>query len=133
MAKGDDIQARLMAFARGAMDIGDQLPKTTAGNHIAGQLLRSATSAASNYAEARGAESKSDFIHKLGLVFKELNESEVWLELILSRQMIAGDLVPTVLEECKILCRIAAASRRTARNGRQQSGVETAQPEDCSG
>ncbi len=133
MAKGDDIQARLMAFAREAMDICDQLPKTTAGSHIAGQLLRSATSAASNYAEARGAESKSDFIHKLGLVFKELNESEVWLELILSRTMIPGDLVANVLEECKILCRIVAASRRTARNGRQTSAIETVQPEDCSG
>ena len=133
MAKGDDIQARLMEFARGAMDICDQLPKTTAGNHIAGQLLRSATSAASNYAEARGAESKSDFIHKLGLVFKELNESEVWLELILSRKMIPGDLVANVLEECKIMCRIVAASRRTARTGRQPSAIETVQPEDRSG
>jgi four helix bundle protein len=128
MAKGDDIQARLMAFAQGAMDICDLLPKTTAGNHIAGQLLRSATSAASNYAEARGAESKCDFIHKLGLAFKELNESEVWLELILSRKMIACDLVANVLEECKILCRIVAASRRTALYGRQPSAMETDQP-----
>jgi four helix bundle protein len=127
MAKGDDIQARLMAFAREAMDICDLLPKTTAGNHIAGQLLRSATSTASNYAEARGAESKSDFIHKLGLVFKELNESEVWLELI------PGNVVATVLEECKILCRIVAASRRTARNGRQSSAAQTIQPEDRPG
>ena len=133
MAKGDDIQARLMAFAQGAMDICDLLPKTTAGNHIAGQLLRSATSAASNYAEARGEESKSDFIHKLGLVFKELNESEVWLQLILSRKMIAGDIVATVLQDCKILCRIVAASRRTARNGRQPSAPETVQPEEYPG
>ncbi len=64
MAKGDDIQGRLKIFASEAMDICDLLPKSTAGNHIAGQLLRSATSAASNYAEARGAESKNDFIHK---------------------------------------------------------------------
>lgn len=133
MAKGDDIQARLMAFAQGAMDICDLLPKTTAGNHIAGQLLRSATSAASNYAEARGAESKSDFIHKLVLVFKELNESEVWLELIRSRRMIADDLVATVLQECKVLCRIVAASRRTARNGHQPSAPKTVQPEEYPG
>ena len=133
MAKGDDIQVRLMAFAGGAMDVCDLLPKTTAGNHIAGQLLRSATSAASNYAEARGAESKSDFIHKLGLVFKELNESEVWLELIVNRKMISSDLVANVLEECKISCRIVAASRRTARKGRQPSAGETVQPEDCPG
>ena len=65
MAKGDDIQARLVGFAVRVMDLCDQLPKITAGNHVASQLLRSASSAAPNYAEARGAESKNDFIHKL--------------------------------------------------------------------
>ena len=129
MAKGDDIQARLLGLAQGAMDVCDLLPNTTAGKHMAGQLIRSSTSAASNYAEARGAESKTDFIHKLGLVFKELNESEVWLELILSRNLVNGDLAAKVLEECKILCRIVASSRRTARNGRPPSSAETVQPD----
>ena len=115
MAKGDDIQVRLMAFSGEAMDICDMLPKTTAGNHVAGQLLRSATSAASNYAEARGAESKNDFVHKLGLVFKELNESEVWLELVLTRGMVSKEKAADALEHCKVLCRIVGASRRTAR------------------
>ena len=63
----------------------------------------------------------------------KLNESEVWLELILSRKMISGDLVESVLGECKILCRIVAASRRTTRIGRQPSAVETVQPERCPG
>jgi four helix bundle protein len=116
MAKGDDIQAKLMDLAAEAMDIGEQLPKTTAGNHIANQLLRSATSAASNYAEARGAESKSDFVHKLGLVFKELNESEVWLELIQMRELIKREKAAEALEHCTALCRIVSASRRTAKN-----------------
>ncbi len=133
MAKGDDIRSRLMAFAHEAMDICEQLPSTAAGSHIAGQLLRSATSAASNYAEARGAESKNDFIHKLGLVFKELNESEVWLELIMGRTIVPAGRVANVLEDCKILCRIVAASRRTAMHGRQPSEPEKQKPEDESG
>jgi hypothetical protein len=54
-------------------------------------------------------------------------------ELILSRGMIAGDLVATVLQECKILCRIVAASRRTARDGRQPSAPKTVQPKHCPG
>ena len=98
----------------------DMLPKTKAGNHIAVQLLRSATSSASNYAEARGAESKSDFIHKLGLVFKDPNESEVWPGSLKSRKMIPGQHAAKVLEECKALCRIIAATRRTALNGRKR-------------
>jgi four helix bundle protein len=45
----------------------DRLPKTTAGIPIADQLLRSATSAAPNYADARGAENARDFVQKLGI------------------------------------------------------------------
>ena len=62
------------------MDLCDELSKTPSGTHVAGRLLRCATSAAPNYAEARGAESASDFVHKLGVVLKELNETEMWLE-----------------------------------------------------
>ena len=65
MAKGDDIQERLINFAVSIIQLADKLPKTTAGRHIAGQILRSGTSPAPNYAEARSAESSNDFIHKL--------------------------------------------------------------------
>ncbi len=113
MAKGDDIRERLVNFAVAAMDLCDQLPKTTAGTHISGQLLRSATSAAPNYAEARGAESSRDFMHKLGVALKELNESEVWLDMILHRKMIAEDQIEKLRRECSELCRILAASVKT--------------------
>ena len=87
MAKGDDIQERLIDFAVSIIQLADKLPKTTAGRHIAGQILRSGTSPAPNYAEARSAESSNDFIHKLKVVLKELNETKVWLEIIIRCQM----------------------------------------------
>jgi four helix bundle protein len=55
------------------------LPKTSAGKHIAGQILRSGTSPAPNFGEARGAESHADFIHKYESILKELNETFIWL------------------------------------------------------
>ena len=72
MAKGDDIQERLINLAVIIMRICDQLPDTSAGRHIANQLLRSGTAPAAHYAEARGAESTRDFIHKLKICSKEL-------------------------------------------------------------
>jgi four helix bundle protein len=114
MAKGDDIQARLIGFAVRVMDLCERITKTAAGNQIAGQLIRSATSAAPNYAEARGAESRNDFIHKLGITFKELNESEVWLEMLAQRKSLPENELNEALEECRVLCRIIAASRKTA-------------------
>jgi four helix bundle protein len=45
-------------------------------------LLKSGTSPGANYEEARGSESSADFIHKLGIVLKELRESLYWLKVI---------------------------------------------------
>jgi four helix bundle protein len=114
MAKGDDIEARLVEFAVRVLDLCERLPKNPAGTHISGQLLRSGTAGAPNYAESRAAESASDFIHKLGIVLKELNESRVWLDMIRQKRLIAEEVVDPVLNECVVLSKIIAVSRRTA-------------------
>jgi four helix bundle protein len=116
MARGDDIRERLVGFAVTIMDLCDRLPKTTAGGHVANQLLRSGTSAAPNYAEARAAESTRDFVHKLGVALKELNEAEVWLDIVARRSLVPGDVSSVARRECSELCRILAASVRTARS-----------------
>ena len=114
MAKGDDIEERLVRMAVHVLEICDDLPGSAAGSHISDQLLRSGTAGAANYAEARAAESPADFVHKLGVVLKELNESRVWLELILERRLLDPERVRSVFEECVVLSKITAASRRTA-------------------
>lgn len=81
-AAADAFQERLVLFAVKIIDLVTCLPKTTAGRHIAGQILRSGTSPAPNYAEARGAESRADFVHKLRIAVKELNETGIWLLII---------------------------------------------------
>ncbi len=110
MAKGDDIEARLVAFAVGILDLCERLPKTPAGLHSGGQLLRSGTAGAPNYAEAGAAESAVDFIHKLGIVLKELNESRVWLEMIVKHGLVETDEIRHVFEECVSLNKIIAVS-----------------------
>ena len=119
MAKGDDIEDRLIRFAVAVMDLAETLPTSFAGKHIGNQLLRSGTSPAPNYAEARGCESIRDFIHKMGIVLKELNESRVWLRMVRLRAMVPSETSDPVFRECDELCRIIAVSRRTAeRNSR---------------
>jgi four helix bundle protein len=56
----------------------------------------------------------SDFIHKLGIVLKELNESRVWLEMIQKRAYSQSEIVTPALEECIALSKKIAVSRRTA-------------------
>ncbi len=115
MAKGDDIESRLIDFAVRIINLCDNLPNKRSANHIAGQLLRSGTSPAAHYAEARGAESTKDFQHKLKICSKELNESRVWLQLIIKSNLVKPDKMSDLYQECDELCRIINASIKTSR------------------
>ena len=114
-AKADELEDRLINFAVRIVKLSASLPKTSAGKHIAGQILRSGTSPAPNYGEARGAESHADFIHKLGIVLKELNETSIWLRIIQRSDLLKSELLSGILEESNELCRIFIASLKTAR------------------
>ena len=115
MAKGDDIEERLVQFAIRITLMCDQLPQSRSGNHFAGQLLRSGTSPAAQYAEARGAESTKDFIHKMKLGLKELNESKIWLKIIMGTKLLPPQKMGELLRECMELGRIFNASITTAK------------------
>ena len=60
-----DLEERLLEYSVRIIKIVEQLPDARAGNHVAGQLLRSGTSPYPNHGEAQAAESPKDFIHKL--------------------------------------------------------------------
>jgi four helix bundle protein len=114
MAKGDDIEERLINFAVRLIKLCDRLPRTQAGKHVAGQLLRSGTAPAAHYAEARGAESANDFVHKLKICLKELNESRVWLKIIMKSEMLPESKLHNITNESDELCKIINASIKTA-------------------
>lgn len=115
MAKGDDIEERLIRFAVRILKVCAALPDTPEGRHVRGQLIRSGTAPAPHYGEGRGAESTRDFIHKLKICLKELNESRVWLLIIKESEMLPTDLLSHIIPECNELCRIISASIKTAR------------------
>ncbi len=60
-----DLEERLLEFAAAVIEVTENLPNSRAGNHIAGQLLRSGTSPYGNHGEAQAPESVEDFIHKM--------------------------------------------------------------------
>jgi four helix bundle protein len=77
-----DLEERLIDFAVLIIQITESLFNTRAGNHLAGQLVRSGTSPALHYGEAQSAESRGDFIHKLKILLKELRESRNAMRII---------------------------------------------------
>ena len=115
MSKANELEDRLIDFAVRIIKLADALPSSPAAKHIARQVLRSGTSAAPNYAEARGAESQADFVHKLKIALKELNETSVWLRMVCRAELMKPELVNELLDENQQLCRILNSSTKTAK------------------
>ena len=110
-----NLEDRLLDYAAMIVKLTEHLPATRAGNHIAGQLLRSGTSPLSNHGEAEAAESRQDFIHKLSISLKELRESRRWLRLI--HKVMNSPSIPELaaaLAETDELIRIFSTSIKTA-------------------
>ena len=112
--KANDLEDRLVDFAVRIIGVVEALPDTKAGNHIAGQLVRSGTSPAPNYGEAQSAESRNDFIHKMKVCLKELRETAVWLKIILRKPMCPPDRLAPILRENDELIGIFVKSIKTA-------------------
>lgn len=116
MERKFDIEERCIVFAAAVVKHTDSMPNTRAGNHLAGQLLRSGTAPALHYGEVQGAESPRDFIHKMSVALKELRESQSNLRV----QVLAGmmDMNNTdhawLIKECGELVAIFTASVKTA-------------------
>ena len=113
-----DLEERLIAFAVGVMNVVEALSSTRAGNHVAGQLLRSGTSAAFHYGEVQSAESRNDFIHKMKVCLKELREARVALVIVGRKPLLPSPQVDATLAECEELIRIFRASIQTAERNR---------------
>jgi four helix bundle protein len=109
--KGDDIADRLLRFAKNVICLCRSFPNDPSAAHIARQLVRAATSAGSNYEEARGAESRADFSHKLGVSRKELREAVHWLRL--STPEFFGEEVGPLIREGNELVAILTSSIKT--------------------
>ena len=113
-----NLEERLLEYAVRIIRLVDALPATKAGRHVADQLLRCGTSPLANHGELQGAESRKDFIHKLGICVKEIREAQRWLRLIHQVPLVAPAKIQPLLAETDALIRIFVASLRTAEKNR---------------
>jgi len=112
---GEGLKARTKQFAHRCVKLTEALPNTYLGNHIRGQLIRCATSVASNYRAACIAQSKAGFVSKLSIVLEEADESYFWLEFIIDEQLLKRERVEPLLKEADELTAIFVSSRKKAR------------------
>lgn len=116
-----DLEDRFVDFTCRMIDVVEALPNTRAGNYIVGQLIRSCHSPTFNYGEVQGAESRNDFIHKMGVVLKELKECRTALKIIMKKEMIKPiSKLDGIFKETEELTAIVAKSISTATNNRNK-------------
>jgi len=117
----NELETRTKAFALRVIAFVANLPKNKIADVLGYQLLKSGTSIGANYREARRAESLDDFIHKIGIVEKETNESKYWLELF--DEAAIGNLEERkwLLQESGELLAIFTSSGKTAKNNRRKN------------
>ena len=110
-----ELEKRTKDFALRIIRFIANLPKNKITDILGYQLLGSGTSVGANYREANRAESRRDFVHKIGLVEKECSESQYWLEIFEESEI--GDIEERqwLLKESGELLAIFTTIGRTAK------------------
>lgn len=76
------VKIKSFQFAVKVIDLYKYLTEEKREFVMSKQLLRSGTSVGAMIREAEYAETKKDFIHKMAIAQKEINETIYWLELL---------------------------------------------------
>ena len=113
------LRDRTKQFALRIIRLSEALPKSNEAQEIGKQLLRSGTSVAANFREASRARSDAEFIAKLGIVEQEMDESLLWMELLVESEIVALARMQELMTEADELIRIVIkAIQSTKRNAK---------------
>lgn len=113
------LRDRTKQFALRIIRLSAALPKSNEAQVIGKQLLRSGTSVAANFREASRARSDAEFIAKLGIVEQEMDESLLWMELLVESEIVTLARMQELMTEADELIRIVVkAIQSTKRNAK---------------
>src|SRR5437899_1330114 len=116
-----ELEKRTKQFALKIIAFAATLPVGRIGDVIKYQLMKAGTSVGANYREANRAESRNDFIHKIGIVEKESSESRYWLELCHEAGLGDTEERQWLLQEAGELLAIFTSIGRTSKSNRAQA------------
>ncbi|OIP25303.1 four helix bundle protein [bacterium CG2_30_37_16] len=77
-----DLEERTVRFGENVIIFAKKIPKTPINIPIITQVVKSGTSLGANYHETDSAESKKDFVHKMGICKKEAKETKYWFRIL---------------------------------------------------
>ena len=77
------------------------------------QVLRSGTTVGALIKEAEHAQSKADFLNKMNIALKEINETEYWLMLLKDSSYLSLTEYESINKDCVELIRLLASTVKT--------------------
>lgn len=80
------------------------------------QLLRSGTSVGAMVRESEHSESKADFIHKLSIAQKEINETIYWLELLKATDYLTQEQFESINNNATEIIKLITSIIKTAKS-----------------
>jgi four helix bundle protein len=112
----EELENRTLEFSIRLVKLLNKLPKNLINYKILGQLFDAATSIGANYKEANGAETPKDFLHKIGIVFKESREAHYWLSVLKANNPNLEMNINPLLSEADEFRRIFGSAVSTCKN-----------------
>ena len=82
------------------------------------QLLRSGTSIGANVVESQQAQSRADFISKLGIALKEAAETNYWLRLLQATDYLSESEFSSILKDCREVEKMLTSIIKTSRESK---------------
>lgn len=105
-----DIGNRTYDFSLENIKLVSKMSSSLVNKILSNQLLRSSTSIGANIIEARSSSSRREFIKYYTISLRSANETIYWLSLIKDAKLVELQLLDNLLDECKQLAKILAAS-----------------------
>ena len=80
------------------------------------QILRSGTSIGANIAEAECGSSKKDFLNKIYIAFKEVSETNYWLDLLFETEYLNENEYNSIKNDCEELRKMLSSITKTLKD-----------------
>ena len=114
------IMERSKDFALRIIRLYASLPKTTEGQVLGNQLLRSGTSVGAHIHEAKRSRSDAEMISKTESAMQELEETLYWLELLAESGIVKAEKLSALMNESDELLAILVTSAKTLKSRKRQ-------------
>jgi four helix bundle protein len=106
------LRDRLKLFACEILELSSEFPDSPRSRVLNYQLTKSGTSAYANYRAALRGRSKAEFFSKISIAVEEADESEMWLDLIITTRLIDTDKLKALYSESLELVKMLSSLRK---------------------